>query len=226
MKTIYQTTILLAALALLPACNDSQESNTSTALPGEPSPLDGYYVNEAPSDAKQISEVFADPSPGKEIVLSGEIMGRMHPFVEGRSMVMLGDPTKVTPCNRIPGDECPTPWDNCCDDPDVLKKSIVSIQFVDEAGKVLRTGLRGYKGIKELSFLTVKGIIAEGSNADNLLVTAQAFHITEPSPYLNAPPAADYSHHGHLEGGTIIEEDGAFIFKKDDTKKEQPANTD
>jgi hypothetical protein len=221
MKTLYQTIILLAAVALLPACKEKATESSETT--GTASSLETYYVNEVPGSAKQISEVFADPTPGKEVVLSGEVMGRMHPFVEGRGMVMLGDPTKITPCNRIPGDECPTPWDNCCDDPEVLKKSIVSIQFLDEAGKVIRTGLRGYKGIKELSFLTVKGTIADGSNAENLLVTAQAFHITEPSPYLNAPPAADYSHHGHLEGGSITEKDGEFIFKKEDTKKEEPA---
>ena len=224
MKYLYQITILLAAIALLPACKEEAKVDSSVSQNG-PSALDAYYVNEAPAAAKQISEIFADPVPGKEIVVSGEVMGRMHPFVDGRGMVMLGDPTKITPCNRIPGDECPTPWDNCCDDPEVLKKSITTIQFLDDDGKIIRAGLKGYKGIKELSFLTVKGTIAEGSNANNLLVNAESFHITEPSPYLNAPPAADYSHHGHLEGGTITEEeDGTLIYRKD--PKKEPASTE
>lgn len=222
MKNIVQTLALLAVVTLFSACKESE--NDSTGGQADGSALDSFYVDEAPADSQQISAIFADPTPGREIVVSGEVMGRMHPFVEGRGMVMLGDPTKVTPCNRIPGDECPTPWDCCCDDPEVLKKSITTIQFLDDEGKIIRNGLRGYKGIEELTFLTVKGTIAEGSNAENLLVNAQQFHITEPSPYLNAPPAADYSHHGHLEGGTITEEDGVFTFKKDDTVKEPAKN--
>ena len=113
----------------------------------------------------------------------------MQPFaVEYRGMVMLGDPTKMTPCNRIPGDECPTPWDVCCDDPAVIKKSISTVQFLDENGKVIKTGLKGYQGIKELSFLTVKGTIAEQSNPENLLINASAFHVAEQSPFKDAKP--------------------------------------
>ena len=92
---------------LITACNekDADTSNESTTT----SALDSFYTDEAPDGAKQISEVFSDPTPGQEIVLAGEIMGRMQPFIDGRAMVVLGDPTKITPCNRIPGDECPTP---------------------------------------------------------------------------------------------------------------------
>lgn len=211
--TLYKSILVIGAAALISACNsskDDKDSNKSSASMDATS-LDSFYVDTAPANASQISEVFADPTPGREIVLSGEIMGRKHPFVEGRAMVLLGDPTKITPCNRIPGDECTTPWDTCCDDPEVLKKSITTIQFLDSDGKIVKTNLKGYKGIKEQSFLTVKGTIAEGSNANNLLVNAEAFHLTEPSPYVNAPPAANY---GEIEGGTITEEDGVFIYEK------------
>jgi hypothetical protein len=61
----------------------------------------------------------------------------------------------------------------------------------------------------------VKGVVAEGSNKENLLINAVAFHVTEPSPYLNAPPAADYSHHGHLD--EVKEEEGEFSYKKPGT---------
>lgn len=153
--------------------------------------LDTYSLTSAPKNAQQISEVMKDPTPGKEVVLSGEIMGRMHPFINGRAMVTLADPTKVTPCNRIPGDSCTTPWDVCCDDPEVIKKSIATIQILDGDGKILKAGLKGYKGIRELCFLTVKGVIAEGSNANNLLINATAFHVAEVSPYVNAAPVSD-----------------------------------
>ncbi|MDF1814873.1 MAG: hypothetical protein P1V20_21905 [Verrucomicrobiales bacterium] len=222
MKITYRILPVLAVALLLPACNETKNESANPTAEGAASQLDSLYSDVAPADAKEISEILKDPTPGKEIVVSGEIMGRSSPFVDGRAMVLLGDPTKITPCNRIPGDECPTPWDNCCDDPEVLKKSIATVQFLDEDGKILKNGLKGYKGIKELSFLTVKGTIAEGSNANNLLINGLAFHVTEPSPYLNAPPAADYSHHGHLDGEIEEDADGTFIYKK----PEDPAKTE
>jgi hypothetical protein len=152
--------------------------------------LDSFALAKAPENALQISEVFKDPSPGKKVVLSGEVMGRMDPFIKGRAMVTLGDPTKITPCNRIPGDSCETPWDVCCDDPEVIKKSIATIQILNQDGRVLKAGLKGYKGIKELSFLTVVGTIAKGSNANNLLIDASAFHVAKVSPYKDAAPVS------------------------------------
>ncbi len=185
--------IAIGAALGLASCSGPEKAATETSTG---SPLDTFAVAEPPTGASQISEVFRDPTPGREVVLSGEVMGRLEPFVEGRAIVTLGDPTRITPCNRIPGDGCPTPWDNCCDDPDVLRKSITTIQFLDENGALIKTGLRGYRGLEELSFVTVKGTIAEGSNPENLLVNATAFHVAEVSPYADAAPVG---HHAEAE---------------------------
>lgn len=182
MKYLSLVTLLVTA-SLLWSCNQKEVKTESST-----SPLDAFLVAEAPADAQQISKVFEDPAPGREVVLSGEIMGQVEPFADGYAIVTLGDPTKITPCNRLPGDECPTPWDVCCDDPTVIKKSIGTIQFLDENGNVIKTGLKGYKGIKELSFLTVKGKIADQSNAENLLINASAFHVARESPFKDAKP--------------------------------------
>lgn len=208
MKNRYPTLLILMVFGLMPACREKDESSSET-MAGT-SPFDAFYTEEAPSGARQISETIADPVPGREIVLSGEVMGRTEPFVPGRGMVTLGDPTRITPCNRIEGDTCPTPWDNCCDDPEVLKKSVATIQFLDEGGRVMKSGLKGYRGIKELSFLTVKGTIAEGSNPNNLLINAEAFHVTDPSPYIDAEPVGKF----RLEG-TVTEDDGVFIYTRE-----------
>lgn len=187
----YQLTIACIAVAFafafgVTGCNQSEPKNSSEATAANP--LEAHYQQTAPANAKHISEVFADAKPGKEVVVHGEVMGRMNVFVDGRAMVVLGDPTKITPCNRIPGDGCVTPWDVCCDPPEIIKKSIATIQFLSADGRVIKQGLKGFKGIKELSFLTVKGIIAEGTTAENLLISAQEFHLTDPSPFAGAPP--------------------------------------
>ena len=81
-------------------------------------------------------------------------------------MLVLGDPTKLTPCNRKPGGAYETPWDTCCDMSDVVAQSIATIQIIDEDGRPLKTGLKGLHGIKEhrmvmVTTMEVDEIIAE-----------------------------------------------------------------
>lgn len=189
--------ILPACLAvtglLLSACGEKATDETSTASENsDSSALDAYLVKEAHSEVKQISELFAKPDPGTEVVVGGEVMGSMNPFIDGRAMVVLGDPTKLTPCNRRPGDECTTPWDVCCDLSETIKSSIATIQLVDDEGKIIKSGLKGVEGIQELSYLTVSGTIAEGSNAENLLINAKEIYVADESPYKDAPPVSGH----------------------------------
>ena len=93
------------------------------------------------------------------------------------SLLTLGDPARITSCDLIPGDECTTPWDVCCADPDVVTASVATIQVLDEQGKPLKSGLRGLGGLQELSSLIVVGEVAEGSNEKNFLVNATGIHV-------------------------------------------------
>lgn len=199
--------ILPACLAVtglfLSACGEKATDETSTASENsDSSALDAYLVKEAHSEVKQISELFAKPDPGTEVVVGGEVMGSMNPFIDGRAMVVLGDPTKLTPCNRRPGDTCQTPWDVCCDLSETIKSSIATIQLVDDEGKIIKSGLKGVEGIQELSYLTVSGTIAEGSNAENLLINAKEIYVADESPYKDAPPVSGHGseeEHDHEE---------------------------
>lgn len=192
--------ILATTGFLLSACGEKETTNTSETTN---SSLDTFIVEKAHPDVKQISTVFADPEPGREVVIGGEVMGRMQPFVEGRAMVVLGDPTKVTPCNRRPGDTCETPWDLCCDSPEAIRSAIATVQFVDGEGKIIKSGLKGFNGIEELTYLTVAGTIADGSNAENLLINAREMFVASESPYKDSPPV---SGHGHDHGEHAPEE--------------------
>lgn len=199
--------ILPACLAVtglfLSACGEKATDETSTASENsDSSALNSYLVKESHSEVKQISELFAKPDPGTEVVVGGEVMGSMNPFIDGRAMVVLGDPTKLTPCNRRPGDTCQTPWDVCCDLSETIKSSIATIQLVDDEGKIIKSGLKGVEGIQELSYLTVSGTIAEGSNAENLLINAKEIYVANESPYKDAPPVSGHGseeEHDHEE---------------------------
>ncbi len=193
MKKTTSTLLLATVLLGATACNDSGNNDDATSPPPpavDNAVLDSRYLETAPAEAKLVSAVFANPIPGTEVTVSGEIMGRKEPFVEGRAMFVLGDPTKMTPCNRIHGDACKTPWDACCDSSGTKKGSIATIQFVDENGQVIESGIKGYRGIKEQTFVTVTGTIAEGSSEENLLINASGFHAAKESPYKDAAAVA------------------------------------
>lgn len=174
MKAILPT--LLAASALLvsckePAANTSDDNNTSGMN------LDGIILTEAPAGAITITEARKNPTPGTEVVISGKVMGDKRPFVEDFALVTLGDPTRITSCDLRPGDTCETPWDVCCDEPDVITASIATVQVVGKDGLPVPKGLKGLAGMKELSSLVVQGVVAEGSNENNLLINATGIHV-------------------------------------------------
>jgi hypothetical protein len=173
-------TKLLALLSILALASCGVEEKVSIEIPTE-NAIDPSFADlllpDAPGKALTVTAARKLPTPGTEIVIAGDIIGKMDVFVENRAMLTIGDPAVITSCNRMPDDLCATPWDVCCDDPEVIKASIATIQILDADGKLIKTGLKGLGGMKELSSVIIKGTVAEGSNADNLLITATGIHI-------------------------------------------------
>lgn len=172
------TLILSTAFALftLNSCKDS-ETTTTVEATNPSTDFSDYFTEEEIADAQDIHVVRTTAKPGDEITLKGEAMGRGKVFVDGRASFILGDPTKLTPCNKIPGDGCETPWDACCDAKELKRVGIASIQIVGEDGRVLDGDIKGTDGLKELSVVTIKGTVAEGSTEDNFLVNAEKIHV-------------------------------------------------
>ena len=177
MKKITKLTLILGTSLATLSCGDKEKPNTHETSAVNQNAIESLIVSSAPENALPISEIRKSTKVGKEVTLSGVVMGRMDPFVDGRALVMLGDPAAITTCNLRPGDNCETPWDVCCDDPEVIAKSVATIQVLNDQGIPLKQNIKGVKGIKELSSLIVTGIIAEGSNDKNLLVNASSIYI-------------------------------------------------
>lgn len=175
MKTKY----LLALAALAAISCEKQEISLLT----DPAPIaafDSYFTDQPIAEPQAIHLARTDAKPGDEIVIHGLIMGREKVFVDGRASFLLGDREKLTPCNEKDGDPCQTPWDACCDTPKAKREGIASIQIVDAEGRVLSGGLKGVKGLKELSTVTVSGTVDDSSTADNLVVNAESIHVSKP----------------------------------------------
>ena len=176
MKTIYLLTLAFAAFAAT-SCEKTETAAVETTTP-DPA-FEAYFTDETIADAKPIHVARTTAAPGDEIALSGRIMGREKVFVDGRASFILGDPEKLTPCNERPGDKCETPWDACCDN-EMKPVGLASIQILGEDGRVLSGTLKGTKGIRELSTVTVSGTVDQSSTEENLVINAAKIHVEKP----------------------------------------------
>ncbi len=177
MKTI-TTCLLIASAVLLVSCGEKSSQATVEVSVSEPSPALAAVLAAPPTgQAKSIVVVRSTAKPGDEITVSGRIMGAVKPFVDGRAAFILGDPEVLTACNEVPGDECETPWDACCDSPEDKKRATATIQVVGADGRVLKEPIEGVGGLQNLAKVTVTGKVAEGSSADLLILNASAIGV-------------------------------------------------
>ncbi len=184
-KKIYMKTrttcLLLATAVLLVSCDKKSAPPAAGVSASGPSPELATVLAASPKgEAASIAAIRTTAKPGDEITVSGRIMGSKKPFVDGRAAFILGDPDVLTACNEVPGDECESPWDACCDSPEDKKRATATIQIVDANGRVLKEPIEGVGGLQNLSKVTVTGKVAEGSSADLLIVNASAIGLIKP----------------------------------------------
>lgn len=170
--------MLLSLAVSLTSCSENKtETTTSTEQEATPHPLTPYLLTEAPANPIDIADLRKTANPGDTVTFSGKAIGKYKIFMKDRAIMLLGDPKKITSCDLIPGDECQTPWDVCCDDRDVINATIVTVQILDDSGKPLTTSIKGLADIKELSEVIITGKVADGSNEKNMLVNATGIFV-------------------------------------------------
>ena len=174
---------MAAAALLLVGCgkNNAQVEQDPAPAPVDPAQATALaaVVGQSVPEAEQMAIPAIKPTAevGQSITLEGKVMGTAEPFVNNRAVMIIGDEKTITSCDLIPEDECETPWDVCCDDPDTIQAGTATIQVVGEDGKPLQTGLKGVSGLTELSRVRVSGIVAEGSTPELLIVNAGAIEV-------------------------------------------------
>jgi len=173
MKKLVITFITLIML-LLTSCKQEQSQNQEQSL--NDSKLDSAIFNSKLEKGMSIAEAKKH-QVGEVVTVSGKILGAYTVFVDGRASFVMGDPSILVSCDLKENDNCKTPWDVCCEKKEIIAANTLSIQVVDEAGKVLKTGLKGKNGLKELSLVTIKGKIAPQSNDAVTIINAQAIQI-------------------------------------------------
>jgi hypothetical protein len=170
--------IALSLLIFFTSCKE--EKSTATPESSAPAPaqvaLDASLFSQTLDKGLKISEA-RKLAPGDKVTVSGKIIGAPSVFVEGRASFVMGDPEPLISCDIREGDGCTTPWDVCCMDSKSIAANTLSVQVVDKGGKVLKLGLKGQNGLKELAFLTVQGTIAPNSSAEAMIINAEAIQV-------------------------------------------------
>lgn len=171
--------VLLASVALSvnpPAPNPPAPPPTapSPSIPRE------IFVDEKPKDAKPVGEAKKAAKKGDTVVIEAKIGGRGEPFVRNRAVFMVAD-RKLKSCDEIPGDNCPKPWDYCCEPAESKKANMMTVQFVDKDGKPLKAGADGVNGLEPLALIVFEGTVAEVDDKGNFTVSATKVFVEKPA---------------------------------------------
>ena len=183
-KVFMWVTFACAALmmSLMIGCDGSDEADTSSN-PGAPgagtstaSLPAGLFLAAAPGESVAVKQLKAQAQVGDEVVMRVVVGGEVNVFVPGRAIVKVIDTEMENLCLK-PGDSCKTPWDYCCATAEDLQQHRATVKVVDAQGKTLRADLKGAGEIEEMKTLVVKGVVAQGSDRNNLVVNAQGIYV-------------------------------------------------
>lgn len=174
----------LLTLIVVAGCQQEQAKHDHSHTGAAPAPqtyslpegIDAskYVLSAEPDGAQNVIAAREAVQDDQDIVILGRIGGGEQPWVEGRAAFSIVDPS-LKACNDIPGDNCPMPWDYCCET-DKLPASTALVTIVDENGDVLEADVRALLDVKELSTVVVKGK-AKRDDAGNLTVLASGVYV-------------------------------------------------
>jgi len=155
------------------ARDEGQPQASSSAASCAGTAASNLLLAAEPADARNVTEVAQNAQNDEEVVVVGRIGGSVDPWVEGMAAFDIVD-MKLIPCSERPDDQCPTPWDYCCDIND-LPTSTLAVRMVDDQGKPIKSDARELLGVKELQTVVVRGKLKKA--AGSLAVAADGVYI-------------------------------------------------
>lgn len=139
------------------------------------SDLDKVVVSDkATTKALGVVEAKSAVKDGDKVTVEGKVKD----IVAGQAVFTLAD-TKMKDCKEN-GENCPTPWDYCCETKETIAKNTATVKVVGEAGgkKALKGEIKGLKGIDHLVKVTAEGT-AQKDKAGNLIVLAEKLYVSK-----------------------------------------------
>lgn len=169
---------LVAAGALWASGCDKSAPTSGAASDVAVSPLlpKGFFLAGAPDEVKDVIAAKKGAKPGDRIVVRGRIGGSKEPMAAERAIFTIMD-LGLQPCGAGKMEECPTPWDYCCDPREEITKNIATVQVVDASGRPLKAGLKNMGKLKPMAEVVIQGRVAGGTSADSLVVDATGIFV-------------------------------------------------
>ena len=172
MKNHSHISFTLLSLFLL-LCSSCSNDLNMVDFEGEKASLPrGLIVESSLNDALSVIDVRTYNSTDKELVVEGFIGGRKRPFTKNSAMFILGDHSLET-CDEKDNDNCPTPWDVCCEDRKKVAESTISVQLLDSNGSLIAGTLEGIAGLEAGARIKVRGSLDEKSSTRAFIINAK-----------------------------------------------------
>ena len=134
-----------------------------------------YLLKEEPKDAQAVKAIREKGKDGEKVIVVGRIGGRANPWIKDAAAFSIVD-SSLKSCDQIPGDNCPTPWDYCCESD--LRKGTLLITFTDGDGKIVKQDARKLLSIKELQTVLIEGQVKRDKN-NNVSIRAAKIYVKE-----------------------------------------------
>ncbi len=157
--------LLIALLALLPG-------SMAAAQDGLPKSM---LLDRIPAGAKEIGEAMKTAKAGDEIVLRGRITDSSDVFVPNRAIFRLAD-EKAVPVCCLSDIGKPVAGGSSCGVPATMR---ATVQFLDERGQIIRTGLNGKHRLGIAKEVFVVGTVHQADNRSVLIINAKQIHVPE-----------------------------------------------
>ena len=167
MKRFTFAACLVILCAFLVGCPAEPENKPS---------VDGskFLLTTEPDGAQEVIAAREAAADGDDVLVVGRIGGAEDPWTENRAAFTIVD-NSLKACSDIPGDQCPIPWDYCCER-DKLPEAKALIKVVDENGDLVKADARDLLNVKELSTVIVQGK-AQKDEAGNLTILADGIYV-------------------------------------------------
>jgi hypothetical protein len=173
MKTVVLA-LCLFSFAFFVGC--AVQSTSQPAAPQAAASAEGekFLLAEEPAGAADVRDAREKAQDNEDVVVVGRIGGSENPWVAGRAAFSIVDRSLLA-CSDREGDNCPYPWDYCCET-DKLPTSTAMVKVVDDNGTLVAADARELLGVKELQTVVVRGK-AQLDEAGNLTVLASGLYI-------------------------------------------------
>ena len=175
--------ILFIIISAFTACDSSQEkteyhirNNSNNKQLSKAIVPTNLFVREKLAPSISVLEARNRNIIGELLTVEGYIGSRKDPFSQNRASFILCDHT-IDSCDRVLGDNCPTPWDACCEDRNKIINGTINIQVVDKNGTLVQGNLNGVGGLKPGAKIKVLGVVDDESITSSMVLNAKKIKI-------------------------------------------------